>query len=108
MLYIEENTIRLTRGDTAYLQIPLKTTDGTYEMLSTDTLTFSVKRTTRDEEYILQKKSVGSNVIHVEPADTTDLTFGKYVYDIQLNTVDGDVFTVVPPSTFEILVEVTR
>ena len=56
MLYIEGNTIRLTRGDTAYLHIPLATPEGTYEISSTDTLTLSVKKTTRDTEYIFQKR----------------------------------------------------
>lgn len=108
MLYIEGTTVKLTRGDTAYLHIPMNTTDGSYEMDQTDTLTFSVKRNTRDEEYIFQKKAVGSNVIHIQPSDTTGLVFGKYIYDIQLDTASGDVFTVVPPSTFEILAEVTH
>ena len=107
MLYIEGNTIKLTRGDTAYLHIPLSTTEGTYEMGPEDTLTFSIKKTTRDTDYILQKVITGSDVFHIEPTDTSALTFGKYTYDVQLNTKDNDVFTVIPPSTFEVLAEVT-
>ena len=107
MLYIEENTIRLTRGDTAYLEIPLVTSDGIYEMSPEDTLTFSVKKNTRETEYIFQKVITGVNTFRVEPNDTDELTFGKYVYDVQLNTPEGDVYTVIPPSTFEVLAEVT-
>lgn len=107
MLYIEGNTIRLTRGDTAYLQIPLAATYGVYELASDDTLTLSVKKTTRDTEYYFQKVITGSDIFHIEPNDTAALTFGKYIYDVQLNTGSGDVFTVIPPSTFEVLAEVT-
>ena len=107
MLYIEGDSIKLTRGDTAYLDIPLATTNGEYVMSSTDTLTFSVKKNTRETEYIFQKVIEGSNTFHIEPADTAALTFGKYMYDVQLNTTNGDVFTVIPPSTFEVLAEVT-
>ena len=107
MLYIDGNTIRLTRGDTAYLNIPLVTTEGTYEMLPEDILMFSVKKGTRDTDYIFQKVVTGTNSFHIEPTDTAELTFGKYIYDVQLNTKDNDVFTVIPPSTFEVLVEVT-
>ena len=107
MLYIEGNTIRLTRGDTAYLEFPLKTEVGEYVMVSNDTLTLSVKKNTKDTEYIFQKVITGTNTFHIEPNDTTDLSFGKYTYDVQINTADGDVFTVIPPSTFEVLNEVT-
>lgn len=107
MLYIEGNTIRLTRGDTAYIEVPMNVLNGVYEMDPTDTLTFSVKKNSRNTDYIFQKTLVGENVFHIEPADTASLSFGKYMYDIQLTTNIGDVFTVVPPSTFEVLAEVT-
>lgn len=107
MLYVEGNTIRLTRGDTAYIHIPLTTNDGTYEMLPEDTLTFSVKKSTRETDYLFQKIITGSDIFHIEPTDTAGLAFGKYIYDVQLNTKDNDVYTVIPPSKFEVLAEVT-
>lgn len=108
MLYIEGHTIRMTRGDTVYLTVPLTSTTEAYEMGATDTLTLSVKRSERDTTFLLQKVSVGSNTFHIEPADTASLAFGVYKYDVQLNTSDGDVYTVIPPSTFELLTEVTH
>ena len=107
MLYVEGNTIRLTRGDTAYLHIPLVSNGVDYEMDANDTLTLSVKKSTRDTDYIFQKVVKGSNVFHVEPSDTSSTSFGKYTYDVQLETNKGDIFTVIPPSTFEVLAEVT-
>ena len=107
MLYIEGKTIRMTRGDTAYLTIPLISMTETYEMSSGDTLTFSVKKKETDTVYLFQKILTGSNMFHIKPTDTSQLEFGKYKYDVQLNTVNGDVYTVIPPSTFELLKEVT-
>ena len=107
MLYIDGTTIRMTRGDTVYLTVPLTSTTEAYEMGSSDTLTFSVKRRERDTEYVFQKVSQGNNSFHIEPSDTAALPFGVYKYDVQLNTGDGDVYTVIPPSTLELLMEVT-
>lgn len=108
MLYIEGTTIRMTRGDTVYLTVPLTSKTEVYEMAQDDTLTLSVKKALRDTEYKFQKVSTGSNEFHIEPADTAELAFGKYLYDVQLNTVNGDVFTVIPTSTIELLSEVTH
>lgn len=108
MLYIDGSTIKLTRGDTAYLTIPLTTEVGAYEIHPEDTLTFSVKKNTRDDEYAFQKVITGDNTFHILPEDTAGLVFGKYTYDVQLDDYNGDVFTVITPSTFEVLKEVTH
>lgn len=42
------------------------------------------------------------------PADTKSLTTGNYVYDIQLTTFGGNIYTIVPISNFEIGEEVTQ
>ena len=49
----------------------------------------------------------GSNQFHIEPEDTKFLSFGKYLYDVELTTASGDVYTVIVPTTFEVLKEVT-
>lgn len=109
MLYIEGNTIRLTRGDTAYLTVPIRlATDEEYIMDKGDTLILSVKKSLRDETYAFQKRVEGENTIHIEPIDTEHMEFGKYKYDLQLNTSGGDVFTLIEVDTFELLPEVTR
>lgn len=108
MLHIEaDNTIRLTRGDTARITISLEDDSGNgYEMQDTDELILSVKLNIRDEQYALQKTVTGSNMFYLKPEDTGKLAFKKYVYDVQLVT-NGEVYTVIEPSTFEILKEVT-
>lgn len=107
MLYINGNTIKLTRGDTAFLRVPITREGEEYVVQPTDTLAFSVKKNVRDENFTFQKVVTGDNLVHIEPTDTAGFPFGSYKYDIQLTTSSGDVFTIVDVSTFEILPEVT-
>lgn len=110
MLYIlEDNTIRLTRGDTAAITVTIldDISGKEYELKFTDTLKLSVKKTVKDEEYCFQKEVTGSNNIVIEPDDTSALAFGKYKYDVELKLDTGAVSTIIEPSTFEILPEVT-
>ena len=110
MLYIKsDGTIQLTRGDTARLSVDINndTLGDKYEIQPDDTLFFTVKKRTSDKLYSFQKKVIGSNMFHILPTDTEELSFGNYLYDVQLTTKDGDVYTVIGPSTFEIMKEVT-
>lgn len=108
MLYVNsDGTIRLTRGDTARLTVSIANdlTQESYAMSKGDSLTLTVK--VRSKEFVFQKKVLGSNSFIIDPSDTKDASFGKYKYDVQLNTESGDVYTIIEPSTFEILTEVT-
>ena len=110
MLYIDkDNTIHLTRGDTARISVPItnEQTGAEYEMSKNDNLILTIKKRETDPNVIVQKNIVGSNTFHIQPVDTKEMAFGKYVYDVQLTTELGDVYTVIAPSTFEILKEVT-
>lgn len=102
------NAVSLTRGDTAYLNVTITNDadDTEYELQDGDTLVFTVKKNV-DDDPIVQKKIAGGTVFHIEPKDTVLADFGKYKYDILLYTEAGDVFTVIPSSTFELLEEVT-
>lgn len=111
MLYINGTEIKLTRGDSAYLQIPIenKMADGStvaYELEAGDKLTMTMAKS-YEEEPCFQKTIEGINTFHILPADTKQCEFGKYMYDIQLTTANGDVFTVIEPSVFQVLPEVT-
>lgn len=110
MLYVEaDNTVRLTRGDTAYLQVPIvnDVTLEPYIVAEDDTLILSVKRTVKDTEVCFQKTVKGTDIFHIKPEDTRQCEFGKYKYDVQLTTSSGEVYTVIEPTCFEILTEVT-
>lgn len=109
MLHVEGNTIRLTRGDTAYLSVTIvkRDTGEAYEIAENDILVFTLKKYTSDETPLFQKRIIGGNTFHIMPDDTSGLRFGKYKYDVQLTTLRGDVYTVIEPSTFEVMEEVT-
>ena len=114
MLHINDSTneIQLTRGDTAYLQVPLMNlgVDGEeteYTMAEDDILTLTVRVTADDSTICFQKSSIGTNTFRIMPEDTQDYSFGKYKYDVQLTKANGDVHTVIEPACFKILPEVT-
>lgn len=110
MLYIDsDGTVQLTRGDTARLCVSImnETDQTAYAIEAGDTLTLTVKKSTKDIEPSFQKVITGASTFHIEPQDTSGLAFGKYKYDVQLTTAGGDVYTVIVPTTFEILQEVT-
>lgn len=109
MLTVNSNgVVQLTRGDTAELEVTIKKSDGTaYDMQPDDKLVFSVKKDIKSTEYDIQKTVIGSNVICIDPIDTASLVFAKYLYDVELRTATGAVYTVIPPTTFEVATEVT-
>ena len=110
MLYINvDGSIRLTRGDTARFSVKINNdiSDNEYDIQDNDELKFSVKRKIKDETPCVQKSITGTNTFIIEPQDTDRLAFGSYVYDVQLTTAGGDVYTVIEPTLFEILTEVT-
>lgn len=109
MLNVTGTSIQLTRGDTAHISVSIddNIAGNKYELSPNDTLTFSVKRNVTDKTTLIEKKLNGTNVFHIKPNDTSGLSFGKYVYDIQLDTEDGDVYTIIAPSVFEVMKEVT-
>lgn len=104
-----DSSIRLTRGDTARFSITINNlvSDEHYEIQSADRLTLSIKKKITDNAPSVQKTITGTNNFIIEPSDTSALEFGKYIYDVQLTTGSGDVYTVIPPTTFELLQEVT-
>lgn len=108
MFRVDSNSnIAITRGDTGVLSITLTNGDGTeYIMQSGDVLILTIKQSTRTKEVILQK-NFADGQIKINPADTEPLSYGDYVYDVQLTTAANDVFTVITPHKFTIAEEVT-
>lgn len=109
MLTIAKNgTILLTRGDSAEFAITIRNTKGgNYILKDDDTLRLTVKKSINDSNFVLQKVLVGSDTFKLSPADTKGLNFATYIYDVELTTADGDVYTVIPQSKFTLLPEVT-
>ena len=106
----KDNTIHLTRGDTAGFSIGRivnTVTKTNYTPTAEDTVTLTIKKPALDAAPCVQIIVPGGEVLHIKPEDTKSMAFGKYVYDIQITMADGDVYTIVPPATFDLLKEVT-
>ena len=77
-----------------------------------DRVYFTVKESAEKEDKLIQKIATefsdGVAYIPIFPRDTKPLKFKrKYVYDVQLTTASGDVFTIIQPSKFVVTEEVT-
>lgn len=108
MFSIIVRTINLTRGDTARIDVDITNTVNSeqYEIKADDTLTLTV-RSAIDAPVSFQKTVTGSKTLRIAPEDTANLIVGRYVYDVEIRTASGDVYTVIPVSEFNILPEVT-
>ncbi|HZJ99386.1 MAG TPA: hypothetical protein VFC79_05245 [Tissierellaceae bacterium] len=109
---IQGTNISMIRGDTQSIIISVKDKDGNKVPLITgDMIYLTVKQSINTEKKVLQKVVTqfedGNAIIEITPDDTKDIPFRTYVYDIQLNRVDGTVSTIIPPSNFIIGGEVT-
>ena len=109
MLNIDENNnVTLTRGDSASISVALKNPDGSdYTLQSGDVLLFTVKYNCITEDIIIQKDISSDGIINLIPADTNNLLYDVYFYDVQLTRANGDVNTVIPPRDFIVAKEVT-
>ena len=106
----EDNTIHLTRGDTARFSIGRivnTVTNTNYTPTPEDTVTMTIKKTVLQADPYVQIIVPGGEVLHIKPEDTKEMAFGKYVYDVQLKTADGGVYTIIQPATFDLQKEVT-
>lgn len=94
MMKIKNNTITITKGDSASIKVNLKTEDGSkYVMHSGDKLVMTVRKSF-DSPVLMQIEST-TNIIDLFPENTKCLEKGSCVYDIELQTSAGDVFTVI-------------
>ena len=98
MLFIEDQRIFLTKGDSAVLEVALENSEGEpYEMTGSDALKLTVRRIPDTGPALLSVSSApGSNRLALSPADTKDLAAGGYSCDIELTAADGGVYTVFP------------
>ena len=103
----------VTRGDSAYPT--LETKDGSGQVINPSDLgTVRVQVRTQEAgpgELLFTGEVLqinGKTVWHIRPEDTRDLEYGTYKYDVQVETVDGDVITFIPISDFVVMHESTR
>ena len=101
-----DNSIKLTRGDTARINVAVTNADGTEHALSGDTVRLTVKTSVNSPDVLFQKVAANGTIL-ISHGDTSSLDYGNYVYDVEITTSGGDVCTIVTPSRFTIEPEVT-
>lgn len=105
---ITGTTITLTRGDTFEALVSATTKDGLqYIPEEGDVIRFAMKENYADQRPLLVKDiPVSTMMLVLQPEDTKDLNFGKYVYDIQLTRANGKVDTFITKAVLKLSEEV--
>ena len=107
MFKTAQNNIYMTRGDSAVFHLGISDPDGIDFTVPDGTdIRFTVKSSTDTTAIILQKSVIDGNIT-INPSDTSTLDYGDYVYDVQMVLPDGYTSTIIPPSLFRLMQEVT-
>lgn len=95
--------IFLTRGDSAALVFNLtdEETGETRKLEEGDRVVLTVKKSAEDSTSVFQRELGEDGVFAIKPGDTASAAFGDYIYDVQLTTAGGDVYTVIDPENYD-------
>ena len=111
MIKINKTEISITRGDTAYIEFSLTDVSGHAIVLQANDRVRCQVRDKVDGNLIfegLMQYNNESIVWKIRPDDTATESLGTYYWDAQLEYSNGDIFTFIPVSKFEILPEITK
>ena len=111
-MVISGTTLSMTRGDNEAITVA-RLVDGIAEpFVNGDTVYFTIKHSANTDVKVLQKEIIvftdGKAIIELLPADTKELTYKTYKYDIQLTDHHDIVTTLVKYSDFIITEEITN
>lgn len=108
MLTIDrDNNITMTRGDTAKFNINVTSLDNNnpYVITANDTVMFTLrdapKKDALDVDFLLQKEAP-LGLLTLDPADTEELAYITYYYDIQITLENLEVHTIIDWRKFTI------
>lgn len=102
----DTNTMTIVKKDTASFNVALDN----YSFVDGDKVTFTIAKEVEQETPIKQiivedfYEGVATVLIGT---DDSDIEAGTYLYDIQVNTADGRVDTIVGPAKFKVIGGVT-
>lgn len=102
--------LSVTRGDTLPIELTIYTQSGeVYKLQGKDALRLTVKSSIdiRAPALIQKIMDATSGAKCELTCSETELDYGSYWYDVELETEDGKRFTVIPPSRLDITAEVT-
>lgn len=112
---VEGNKIILTRGDSAALEVSMTKDGEPYTPEPGDVVRFALKHAAMnakrtqfkdDEPLVLRDIPIETLMLELRPADTKDLDFGEYRYDVEITFSDGFVDTFIEDAPFELTPEV--
>ena len=112
---VNDNEIRLTRGDTFECELEIFDEGNPWTPENSDVVKFYVKHAEmnvskteyKDAEPVIEKTIPNQTLtLTLVPADTEDLPFGRYVYDVEITLSTGVVDTILNNKNFIILPEV--
>lgn len=101
----DAQNIFLTRSDTCSLKLSVVDDNDTPYDYSNDLVQLTIKTNTYTPITVIQKNIVG-DTFKIDPDDTKSLSYGKYLYDVQIITNSNDVYTVIGPCIFVLTDEV--
>lgn len=108
MYTIEDLDIRLTRGDSAGLELCFTGDDAPG---AEDLVVLQVKKRPRDAAALLEKSAnpdaEHKALLSFAPEDTQGIPFGIYCWDVRIFYADGTVVTPMAPHRFDICEVVT-
>lgn len=111
MITINKTDISITRGDSAYITFSITDSSGNKVTLGNgDIVRCQVRDKNIDGNLIFEGtiNNNGNDIIwHILPTDTSECDVGTYYWDAQVEYLNGDVYTFVNVSKFNILPEVT-
>ena len=111
MLKVSGQTIYLTRGDTALIQLTLKDSNGeAYVPTEGDVIRFAMKQKMTDDYEVLASVEIPTDtlLLEIEPDITKGMAYNKnkpYKYDIELTYSTGRVDTFVSDADIYIMPE---
>ena len=95
MVEIIDNVIKLTRGDSLYLEVAITDSEGnSWTPGENDKIEFTVKASTTFKDILISKQG---KKFQLTWEDTKDMPYGKYYYDIQVTLENGDRNTIIAP-----------
>ena len=105
---VSGTTITLTRGDTFMADVTINKQDNTpYIPVEGDSVRFAMKSSYEDAESVLAKNiPIDTMRLIFEPEDTKKLSFGQYIYDVQLTKASGEVDTFITKAKLKLTEEV--
>ena len=106
MFDIIENKIYLSRGDSATIGIEITDDEGeAYTPANDESVVFTLKKlATQCKTLLVKEFDAGDELtVTLTQDDTSTLAFGLYYYDVALIDGEGNVYTIIPPTEFELM-----